>query len=150
MKYNCLVVAFIMVGCAVTPEEPGTPVVEEGPVALTANASTPEETQENAVGDNVEALECGAASYYADSLAGRPTASGEPYEPRQLTAAHKTLPIGTILDVQRTDNRASVTVTINDRGPFSPGRIIDLSRAAAEQIDLVTDGVTEVCIYDAS
>jgi rare lipoprotein A len=94
-----------------------------------------------------KALECGGASYYADSLAGNSTASGEPYAPGKLTAAHKTLDFGTVVRVERKDGGGSVTVRVNDRGPFTPGRVIDLSRTAAERIDLITDGVTDVCIY---
>ncbi len=94
-----------------------------------------------------KAFECGGASYYADSLAGNSTASGEPYAPGKLTAAHKTLAFGTMVRVERKDGGGSVTVRVNDRGPFTPGRVIDLSRKAAERIDLITDGVTDVCIY---
>lgn len=89
---------------------------------------------------------CAGASYYADSLAGNQTASGEPYVPSKLTAAHRTLSFGTKVRVVR-EGRGEVTVTINDRGPFIDGRIIDLSRAAAEEVDLITDGVGDVCIY---
>lgn len=92
-------------------------------------------------------LACGVASYYADSLAGNATASGANYDPKKLTAAHKELSFGTSLRVVRADDGRSVNVTVNDRGPYSGGRIIDLSRAAAERIGLVQDGVTEVCIF---
>jgi rare lipoprotein A len=90
-------------------------------------------------------LEEGKASYYSDRLAGHPTASGEAYDPRALTAAHRTLPFGTTVDVARPDGR-HVTVRINDRGPHRRGRVIDVSRAAAEQIGLVTDGVGAVSL----
>jgi rare lipoprotein A len=88
----------------------------------------------------------GLATYYADSLAGNKTASGERYDPTELTAAHRTLPFGTVVDVTRKDGR-SVRVRINDRGPFaSKKRIIDLSRKAAEQIGMIRDGVVGVTI----
>ena len=90
-------------------------------------------------------LEEGKASYYSDKLAGRPTANGEPYDPRALTAAHRTLPFGTKVDVARPDGR-HVTVRINDRGPHKRGRVIDLSRRAAEEIGLVKEGVGEVAL----
>ena len=90
-------------------------------------------------------LEEGKASYYSDKLAGRPTAHGEAYDPRALTAAHRTLPFGTMVDVARPDGR-HVTVRINDRGPHKRGRVIDLSRRAAEQIGLVKEGVGEVSL----
>lgn len=78
----------------------------------------------------------GIASVYSDQLAGRPTKSGKPYDPTKMTAAHRTLPIGTVVFVTNPDNGKSVVVVVNDRGPFVEGRIIDLSRAAAEKIDL--------------
>ncbi len=87
----------------------------------------------------------GRASYYADSLAGNATASGEPYEPSELTAASRDLPFGTRVRVTRVDTGASVVVRINDRGPFGDhGRILDLSRAAAERLDMIRAGVVEV------
>ena len=92
-------------------------------------------------------LECGRASYYADRIAGHPTASGEPYDLNALTAAHRTMDFGTAVRVVRSDTGAAVIVTINDRGPYADNRIIDLSHAAADKINLVTVGVTDVCLY---
>jgi rare lipoprotein A len=90
----------------------------------------------------------GRASYYADSLAGNATASGERYEPMGLTAAHRELPFGTVVDVRRRDTGAMVRVRINDRGPFAGnGRIIDLSRRAAEALDMLRAGVIDVDIH---
>ncbi len=88
----------------------------------------------------------GFASYYANSLAGNPTASGAPYEPRLFSAAHRTLPFGTRLRVTRTDqNSAPVCVTVNDRGPFAGRRrIVDLSRRAAEELEMIGEGVVPV------
>ena len=77
------------------------------------------------------------ASYYANVLEGNPTASGEPYEPRRYTAAHKRLPLGTELRVAY--GGEDVEVVVNDRGPFVAGRDIDLSLAAAEEIGLTAD-----------
>lgn len=94
------------------------------------------------------ALACAKASYYSDSLAGNSTASGEPYDPAKMTAAHRTLDFGTRLRVTR-EGYGEVIVTVNDRGPFVDGRVIDLSRAAAEKIDMITAGVADVCIYPA-
>ncbi len=82
----------------------------------------------------------GDASYYSDRLHGRSTASGEPYDKGQLTGAHKTLKFGTWVEVTNLQNDQSVRIKINDRGPFTPGRIVDLSRAAAERIDLIRPG----------
>ncbi len=92
---------------------------------------------------NVTAEE-GTAAYYSDVLHGKKTASGEPYDKNAFTAAHKTLAFGTRVEVTNLENDESVTVIINDRGPFTKGRIIDLSRAAAEQIDMVEQGLAPV------
>ncbi len=87
----------------------------------------------------------GQASYYHNSLSGRPTASGEPYDPKKLTAANRTLPLGTRLRVTRIDNGKSVVVRVNDRGPFGRRtRILDLSRAAAAELDMLRAGVVQV------
>lgn len=86
-----------------------------------------------------ETLE-GEASYYADSLDGNKTASGEVYRKDELTAAHRTLPFGTKVKVTYLKNGKSVKVVINDRGPHAKGRLIDLSGAAAKKIGLVDAG----------
>ncbi len=86
----------------------------------------------------------GFASYYADKFHGRKTSSGEVFDMNGFTAAHRTLPFGTKVKVTNIKNGKSVVVKINDRGPFKEERIIDLSRAAAESIDMVNDGVAEV------
>ena len=82
------------------------------------------------------------ASYYHGSLAGNPTASGEAYRPERLTAAHKTLPLGTELKISY--GGETVEVVVNDRGPYVPGHELDLSYAAAEAIGLVGPGVAPV------
>jgi rare lipoprotein A len=91
--------------------------------------------------------ECGVASYYHHTLSGELTANGETYTPSRLTAAHNSLAFGTVVRVQRRDSDREVTVTINDRGPFIKGRIIDLSRAAARRLGIYGDeGVADVCL----
>ena len=86
----------------------------------------------------------GMASYYAHEFNGRKTASGETYDMHGLTAAHKELPFNTRVRVENMDNGMSVTVRINDRGPFARGRIIDLSLGAAERIGLTGSGTARV------
>lgn len=90
--------------------------------------------------------ETGVASWYGgrDGFEGKPTASGEIYDSSLLTAAHRELPLGSIVDVTNLDNGRTVRVRINDRGPFIAGRIIDLSRAAAREIELLGPGVGPV------
>lgn len=88
----------------------------------------------------------GAASYYAGKYAGSPTANGEIFDPDAITAAHRTLPFDTRVRVTRTgvSNEPSVVVRINDRGPFKDGRIIDLSKAAAQRLRMIGEGVVPV------
>jgi rare lipoprotein A len=90
--------------------------------------------------------EGGVASWYGgrDGFEGKPTASGEIYDSSLLTAAHRELPLGSIVDVTNLDNGKTVRVRINDRGPFVAGRVIDLSRAAAEEIGVLGPGVGPV------
>jgi rare lipoprotein A len=83
--------------------------------------------------------EMGWATYYAARLAGRTTANGERYDPSAMTAAHRTLPFGTTVQVRRSDGR-SIIVRINDRGPYVAGRIIDLSHRAAEKLGMLRQG----------
>lgn len=90
--------------------------------------------------------ETGVASWYGPGFAGRPTASTEIYDPNALTAAHKSLPLGSLVRVENLENGRSLIVRINDRGPFVAGRIIDLSRASAQVLDFHDDGLTKVRI----
>jgi peptidoglycan lytic transglycosylase len=88
----------------------------------------------------------GRISMYGNDFAGRKTASGEPFDPAALTMAHRTLPFGTRVRVTNLENHLSVVVVVNDRGPFVPGRIADLSEAAARRIGMVADGVVEALL----
>ncbi len=86
----------------------------------------------------------GISSWYGPEFNGRATASGETFDMDGRTAAHRTLPFGTVLRVTNLDNGRSVKVTVNDRGPFIEGRILDLSRGAAKEIRMVKSGIAEV------
>lgn len=88
----------------------------------------------------------GWASWYGPGFDGRYTASGEVFNQYAMTAAHPSLPFGTLVQVTNLDNGASVTVRINDRGPFSSGRIIDLSRGAAEALGMIYSGEAYVVL----
>ncbi len=88
--------------------------------------------------------ETGTASWYGGKFHGRPTASGEPYDKHGWTAAHKILPLGTYVKVTHMKNGKSVIVRVNDRGPFVKGRIIDLTRSAAQKLDMLTSGTAPV------
>lgn len=88
--------------------------------------------------------ETGYASYYHDMFHGRLTANGETFDQKKMSAAHKTLPFGTIVKVTRQDNGQSITVRINDRGPYVAGRIIDLSKKAGEALGILGSGTAKV------
>ncbi len=91
-------------------------------------------------------IERGVASWYGAQHHGRRTASGEVFDMNALTAAHKSLPFGTRVRVFNPASGQAVVVRINDRGPFTPGRVIDLSRAAADRIGLIRAGVAPVVL----
>ncbi|HKX09742.1 MAG TPA: septal ring lytic transglycosylase RlpA family protein [Stellaceae bacterium] len=107
------------------------------PVALTPSGPSPPASSFTQVG---------LASWYGNAHAGRRTASGEPFDPGALTAAHRTLPLGAVVRVTSLVNRRSVEVRINDRGPADLSRIIDLSKRAAAELDFTTDGTARVRI----
>ena len=86
------------------------------------------------------------ASFYGHEFAGRRTASGERYDPHRLTAAHRTLPFGTLLRVTNLDNGRSVVVRVNDRGPQRQDRIVDLSKRAAQRLGFADAGLARVRI----
>jgi rare lipoprotein A len=88
---------------------------------------------------------CGTASWYGPGFHGRTAASGETYNQNAMTAAHKTLPFGTKVKVVNQKTGKSVTVKINDRGPYHGGRVIDLSKAAASQLGIIKAGTGKVC-----
>lgn len=118
------------------PDEaiPDTPPAAPG--AVDASASEPQ----------AEDIGTGVASWYGPKFAGRTTASGETFNPAELTAAHRSLPFGSMVRVTDEDNGRSVVVRINDRGPYAAGRVIDLSEAAARQLGIVGAGEAEVSL----
>jgi len=89
------------------------------------------------------------ASWYGEWHHGQPTASGEPYDMEALTAAHRSLPLGTCVEVIHLGNGRRVLVRVNDRGPYVPGRTIDLSHRAAEALGMVDEGLARVRIRRA-
>jgi rare lipoprotein A len=148
--------ALVLMGCAGCAHREAT--LPEPVQAPTSSSTTTVATAESGVASGGDArtdagrggvplrvFQVGLATWYGGKLAGHRTASGERFDPSQLTAAHRTLPFGTWVDVRRLDTGRTVRVRINDRGPFGRGdRVIDLSRGAAAQIDLVRAGVASV------
>jgi rare lipoprotein A len=117
------------------------------PLLLTVSAAAQDVEIADATSIDVDTeteLSGGMASYYGDELAGNRTASGERFNPSQLTAAHRTLPFGSMVRVTNISNGDSVIVRINDRGPFSHGRVIDVSHAAAREIGMHRSGTARV------
>lgn len=97
--------------------------------------------------DTGEMLQAGIASWYGPNFHGKTTANGETYNMNDFTAAHKSLPFNTIVRVTNQANNQFVDVRINDRGPYIGSRIIDLSRRAAEEIDMIGSGTAEVMVH---
>jgi rare lipoprotein A len=95
---------------------------------------------------NERFAQTGVASWYGPGFHGRKTASGEPFDQNRLTAAHRSLPLDSVVKVTNLENGKSVEVEINDRGPYAKGRVIDLSRAAARHLDMTDDGTAKVRI----
>ncbi len=94
-----------------------------------------------------QSSETGIASYYGDQFDGHLTASGQPYDPNAFTAAHRTLRLGVRLEVVNLDNGKWTVVTVNDRGPYVKGRLIDVSKAAAEKLGMIATGTARVRIW---
>ncbi len=123
---------------AVTPSAPKAPVIEKKPEVAVRKVEVEKAYR-------VSSTQSGMASYYGEG-AGSRTASGQRFNPQAMTAAHRTLPFGTKVRVTNKRNGKSVVVTINDRGPFIRGRIIDLSTAAAGIIGMRSSGVAPVTV----
>lgn len=92
----------------------------------------------------LNAQRVGMASFYNDKFNGRKTASGKIFDNKKMTCAHRTLPFGSVLEVTNLENDKTVIVTVIDRGPYSKGRILDLSKAAAKKLDFIRSGTTKV------
>ena len=97
-----------------------------------------------------QCAQIGIASWYDENKAGRPTASGEKYDPKALTAAHREFPFGTRLNVINLENSRSVIVRVNDRGPYLNNRILDLSSEAARRLGMKKPGLVAVCVQNAA
>lgn len=144
---RAIVLSLLLYGCAREQPAQSPRVSVDHPIAGAASPSGAGCSDEERRRRARETLR-GLATYYHDSLSGNLTASGEPYDPQDFSAAHRTLPFGTRLRVRRTDVSSSpVCVTVNDRGPFAgKRRVVDVSRRAAEHLDMVRDGVVPVLV----
>ncbi|AKV02910.1 Rare lipoprotein A precursor [Labilithrix luteola] len=137
-----LMIAVTGVGCGAhddrpPPKAPASPVGVSSEPRGPSGSDTPHSTK--------AADQVGLASWYGNAFAGRKTANGERFDPSKRTAAHRSLPFGTWVEVRRVDTGRTVRVRITDRGPYAGGgRIIDVSKRAAEELDMVRTGVTRV------
>jgi len=122
------------------PPPPATPVAAQRPPAPPPRQPQPQPQP------RLGRAEVGLASFYGRAFAGKRTASGARYDPDALTAAHRTLPLGSTAKVTNTKTGWSVHVRVNDRGPYAHGRILDLSRRAAASLGITDAGVAEVTV----
>jgi rare lipoprotein A len=149
--FSCASLAVLAAACSSTPPPP--PPQPINTVTVPPNAGVYKVGQPYQI-DNVwyypreqpDYDETGIASWYGPTFYGKPTANGETYDGNKLTAAHKTLPLPVNVRVTNLDNGKSLVVRVNDRGPFARGRIIDLSKRAAELLDVVQSGTARVRI----
>ena len=125
----------------------GGPDIRTSPGSKTRSQESSEEpaySDQNPLSDPPGVIQTGVASWYGDPFHGRRTANGEVYDMYKLTAAHKTLPFHSIVEVQNMENSKKIIVRINDRGPFVSGRILDLSFKAAKLLDMIAPGTAPV------
>jgi len=142
---SVLAVALLCAGCASSPRFAARNTPPSAP-AGNSTESRPADAprvSRNPAGKVLLTLE-GVASYYADDYHGKLTSNGEVFNMNDLTAAHRTFPFGTSVRVTNLENKKTVVVRVNDRGPFKDGRIIDLSLAAAKELDLIRNGTARV------
>lgn len=147
VRVKNLVIIFMLLLCmqVSAADNPGS-VDSAGSAGAAANEEAAASSADQQSSRDSPFSQTGYASWYGGKFQGRQTASGEIFDTHKLTAAHKTLPFGTIVTVINLKNGKKVDVRINDRGPFVKGRIIDLSMAAAREIELLGDGVGRVRI----
>ena len=140
-----------LAACAALPTGTPPPAPADAPAPLPAPAPTaPPPAQAPAhradAGDATPGTQRGRVSHYGSDFAGKKTANGDVFDPDALTMAHRTLPFGTRVRVTNLENQRSVEVLVNDRGPAIAGRIADLSRAAAQRLGMIGDGVVEALL----
>ena len=124
----------LLSACASTPVPTITPE-PPAPIAVIEEPSEPSFIQQ------------GRASWYGNRHHGKKTASGERFDQHAMTAAHRTLPFGTRIKVTNISNQRSVIVRVNDRGPFSQKRVLDVSRKAAEELGMINSGTANISLH---
>lgn len=148
MRYlSFLALSFLVITACGTVKKSSSNSISNTNTRTNATPSMPVGMSPDASDKEFEALESGVASWYGPQFDGKLTANGEVYDMTGITAAHRTLPFGTVLLVENLDNGRTVTVRVNDRGPFAKDRIIDLSKGAAEIVDMIGPGTARVRLY---
>jgi rare lipoprotein A len=140
---------FLSLPPVISPAQPAPafkPAIPAEQAGAPADAAVLADDKYQLTGDAARELERGQASWYGPRFHGRRTASGERHDMYALTAAHKTLPFGTLVRVRSVMTGREVEVRINDRGPFVKGRVIDVSKAAAQALGMMEDGVKDVLL----
>ncbi len=132
--------------CAPAPRFTSTPETPESPAVVSSSTRESETPPSLSTKFRPGESFVGVASYYGPNFHGRQTANGETFDMYGITAAHKTLPFNTVVRVTNLKSNQSTLVRINDRGPFIPGRVLDLSYGAARKIGLLVDGTARVRI----
>lgn len=145
---GALLVALLAAGCAQPPVAPAVSApAPEAPTPPSPPARTPAPAQHRPQRESaIVPVQRGRVSLYGVDFAGQKTASGERFDPGALTMAHRTLPFGTRVRVTNLENHRSVEVRVNDRGPAVPGRIADVSLAAARKLGMTEDGVIDATL----
>src|ERR1700746_4024432 len=133
-----LAIAFLIVGLGAAQG----PNISEAKPAPVSSVQAKSEVRKQ--GGKTKPYQVGTASWYGQNFEGKPTASGEPYDMYDMTAAHLTLPMGSYVKVTNLRNGKSVIVRVNDRGPVVPGRIIDVSYGAAQALQFKSRGLQRV------
>jgi len=145
VRARFLTAAFVLASAACAHDPPSRPFNAPAETHAARSAEGDLAFASTARDADARPLERGLATWYGKSFAGKRTASGERFDPSAMTAAHRKLAFGTWVEVRRVDTGSSVRVRITDRGPWGdPHKIIDLSRAAAERLGVVRDGVANV------
>ena len=149
MRAPTFLLLFLLVGCASRNDGFKPPVTATHSDATTSSTTTNSGdlgfAKQSGTPDHAAPDQVGNATWYGGAFAGRKTANGERFDPNLYTAAHRKLPFGTWVEVRRVDTGRAVRVRINDRGPWGhEDRVIDLSRKAAEDLDIVRAGVARV------
>ena len=136
--FSVLLLIFIFYSCSPAPRYNSSSIKNKKQIAKkVSKRNTSKFNKETTIYE-------GVASYYGPNFHGKLTANGEVYDKDGISAAHKTLPLNSLVKVTNIDNGKSVTLRINDRGPYIKGRILDCSYGAAKKLDFVNEGTTEV------